>query len=102
MNERLAHPIIPDENPYLRADEYPAAVSQAGCGIVCGHRGHLFAVSILVPDHTRLPAVSAYVEANRPSILFELGIACLRSGLGAIQAQAKSYVRNLRRDLNLG
>src|ERR1700721_1188415 len=85
---------ISGENPYPRAGVSPAALSRAGFAILCGPQGHLYAVEWLGtnpcgPDTADL----AYLEASRPSILFALGVQCLRSALATIQARAIVFLR---------
>lgn len=83
---------INGENRYLRAGLCPDALSRVGLTILCGPQGYLYAVELIETNQQRPDtAVLAYLEANRPNILFVLGIKCLWLALLAIRARATTF-----------
>jgi hypothetical protein len=83
-----------DENRYPRSGLCPASLSRAGFAILCGPQGYLYSVEFLAPNpHDPDTADLAYLEANRPRILFALGIRCLLSALQAILARSTIFPR---------
>lgn len=64
---------IPPFSPHHFAE---TSLQRAGFAILCGPQGYLYSVELLVPDQLDTVA-PAYLTANRPSILFALGIKCL-------------------------
>jgi len=88
---------ITDGNLGRRAGLCPAAVSRVAVLTLVGPLGFLYGVDALVPDQLRIRAEQV-LEPNHPSILFVLGMKCLRLALSATLAQATTFLRaRLRR-----
>ena len=77
-----------------RAGVYPAALSRVGFAVLVGPQGHLYSVAWLGPN-PRGPDIAdlEYLRSFRPSILFALGVQCLRLALATILERATIFRR---------
>lgn len=86
------NPSVSLESPDQRVGVSQAVLSRAAVVTLVGPSGYLYAVDALVPDQLDAQAVQV-LEANRPSILFVLGIKCLRLAFLATVERATIFRR---------
>lgn len=79
-----------DENLDLHTGLHPAGLSRRGVALLTGPKGHIYSVTLLVPDHTDLLAAQP-ADVSRQYLLFFLGLKCLRLALATTLAQARIF-----------